>query len=263
MIANFFKTMILLLTAGGFTSCAAQNISAKKYNSLSRDGIKGAVYISETSSYSIDTANKIVRQDSCCITRTEFDKNGNNIKMERITMAGVYQGGTVTKYHRNGLIKQISFMDKDRKTTATENYFIDANGNYTGGDAYDEGKLLRTFKITGQNEYGQWTRLTWYSPDGKIYREEEYTYEGNQRVREIWKAYKDDPNGKIVQDLTLKYNARGEMISQQGIHSQLGQVQQSPNRIYEYDKYSNWIQYIILNPAGKPVRIVKRNLIYR
>jgi hypothetical protein len=259
-----FKSLFfLVVTIVSSDFCNAQSITGKKYSSLMRDGIKGSVSVSETSSYTIDTANKLVRQDSCCITRTEFDKNGNSIKMERLTLAGVYQGGTVTKYHPNGLIKQISFLNKDKKETALENYFIDKDGNYTGGEAFDDGKLLRTFKITSQNEYGQWTKLDWYSLDGKIYREEEYTYDEFRRIKETWNGYKDDPKGKFVQDLTTQYNTRGELISQHGIHSSLGTVNQKPNRIYEYDKYGNWIQYIILDLAGKPVRIVKRNLTYK
>jgi hypothetical protein len=183
--------------------------------------------------------------------------------MERFRFGGAYQGGTVTNYHPNGLVKQISFLNKDKRETAREIFFINKDGNYTGGDAYDEGKLLRTFKITAQNEYGQWTKLTWYSLDGKVYREEVYTYEENRKVKELWKEYKSDPNGKIVQDMIYKFNARGEMILQKGIHTFLGTVDQKSDRIFEYDKYGNWVQYIILSPTGKPLRIVKRSLIYR
>jgi hypothetical protein len=263
MSTIFFRAAALFLTAGAVASCAVQNLPGKKYSSLSRDGIKGAVLITETGGYTIDTVNMIVRQDSCCITRTEFDKNGNSVKMERLNVAGVYQGGTVTEYHPNGLIKQIRFLNKERRETAREDFFIDVNGSYTGGNAYDEGKLLRTFKITGQNEYGQWTKLAWYSLDGKIYREEEYTYDENRKIRDLWKEYMDDPNGKIVTDLTTRYNIRGEITAQQGIHTHLGQVNQNSNRIFEYDKQGNWVQFIILNAAGKPVRMVKRNIIYR
>jgi len=67
----------------------------------------------------------------------------------------------------------------------------------------------------------------------------------------------------VVQDMMYKYNIRGELILQQGIHSFLGPVNETSNRIFEYDKYGNWIQYIILNSTGKPVRLVKRSLIYR
>jgi hypothetical protein len=263
MKTNKIKTVMSIITAFAFVSGAAQSIPGKKYSSLLRDGIKGAVSISETYRYTIDTANMIALPDSCCITRTEFDKNGNSVKMERYTLGGIYQGGTITKYHPNGLIKQISFLNKDKKVTALEDYFIDATGNYTGGNAYDGGKLLRTFKITGQNEYGQWTKLDWYSLDGKIYREEDYVYEENRKIRDIWKEYIDDPKGKIVTDLTTGYNAKGEIITQQGFHTHLGQVNQKPNRIFEYDNQGNWIQYIIVNAAGKPVRIVKRKLVYR
>jgi hypothetical protein len=263
MSTRFFKVIFLLILTGVINSVNAQSIPGKKYSSLLRDGIKGAVSLSETIRYTIDTVNMIALQDSCCITRTEFDKNGNSVKMERYTLAGVYQGGTVSKYHPNGLIKQIRFLNKDKRETAREDYFIDANGNYTGGNAYDEGKLLRTFKITSQNEYGQWTKFDWYSLDGKIYREEEYKYEENRKIRDIWKEYMDDPKGKIVTDLTTGYNAKGEIITQQGFHTHLGQVNQKPNRIFEYDKQGNWIQYIIVNAAGKPVRIVKRKLVYR
>lgn len=258
------KTYIaILIVTITITSCITQKLGSKKYSSLVQEDIKGKVSAVEISRFSIDTASMLVRQDSCCITRTEFDQNGNSIKTGRFTITGVYQGGTQTKYHSNGLIKQISYLNKDKKETARENFFINANGVYIGGDAYDEGKLLRTFKITAQNNYGQWTKFTWYTLDDKIYREEQYTYVENKKIAEVWTEYKDDPKGKIVQDMIFKFNARGEMILQQGIHSHLGQVNQSSNRIFEYDEYGNWVQYIILNSAGIPIRIFKRKLTYR
>jgi hypothetical protein len=107
VVINFFKTLLLLLTAATPLVCDAQINSQKRYSSLSRDGIKGKVSVAETSSYTIDTANRLVRQDSCCISRTEYDKNGNSVKLERFRLGGIYQGGTVTTYHPNGLIKKL------------------------------------------------------------------------------------------------------------------------------------------------------------
>lgn len=248
----------MFIAAITLASCIAQT----KYSSLNQEGIKGKVRAVEISRFTIDTLNLLVKQDSCCISRTEFDKNGNSLKTERFTITDVFQGGVYTKYHSNGLIKQISFLNKDKKQTAFENYFINNKGDYSGGEAYDEGKLLRTFKITAQNDYGQWTKLTWYSLDNKIYREEQYTYSDNLKTAEVWTEYFKDPNGKIVQDMIYKYNARGERTLQQGIHSYLGQVNEVSNRIFEYDKYGNWVQYIILNSAGKPIRLFKRKLTY-
>lgn len=258
----YFKQTILLFSILIGTKSDAQIHQSKKYSSLLRDGLKGEVLLTETSSYTIDTLYKIIRQDSCCINRTEFDKNGNSIRSGRFTINNVYQGGTITTYHSNGLQKEIRYLNKQKTETAREIFFIEKNGNYTGGEAYDEGKLLRAFKISGQNEYGQWTKLNWYSLDGKIYREEVYTYEENRKIKESWKEYKDDPNGLIVQDLSTTYNDRGEMVSQVGIHTFLGTVNQKSNRIFEYDQYGNWIQYIIIDKYEKPIRIVKRRLIY-
>ena len=79
---------------------------------------------------------KWINQDSCCITITEFDRKGNGIKVGRYTTGGIYQGGTVTNYHANGLIKRIRFLNKDKRETAREDYFIDGMGKYTGGEAY-------------------------------------------------------------------------------------------------------------------------------
>lgn len=253
----------ILIAATTFTSSVAQRLDNKKYSSLLQEGVKGNVRIAEISRFTIDTLNLLATQDSCCFSRTEYDKNGRSIKTERLTVSGIFQGGIYTKYHSNGLIKKISFLNKDRKETAYENYFINDNGAYTGGEGYDEGKLLRRFKISDQNEFGQWTKLIWYSLDGKIYREEKYTYEENRKIAEVWKEYKDDPNGIIAQDMIYKYNERGERILQQGIHSYLGLVNEVSNRIFEYDKYGNWIQYIILNSSGKPTRMFKRKLTYR
>lgn len=255
--------LMLMIPPRTSVSVKVQKPISKFYSSLSRDGIKGNVAMTEISFYTIDTLKKMSIQDSCCITRSIFDRKGNSIKMGRYNTRGVYQGGTETKYHSNGLIKQIRFLNKDNRETAREEYFIDGMGKYTGGDAYDEGKLLRKFKINGQNKYGQWTSFNWYSLDGSVYREEEYIYDENRKIGEVWKEYKDDPKGMVVQDMMYKYNIRGELILQQGIHSFLGPVNETSNRIFEYDKYGNWIQYIILNSTGKPVRLVKRSLAYR
>ena len=110
------KTYIaILIVTITITSCITQKLGSKKYSSLVQEDIKGKVSAVEISRFSIDTASMLVRQDSCCITRTEFDQNGNSIKTGRFTITGVYQGGTQTKYHSNCLIKQISYLNKDKK----------------------------------------------------------------------------------------------------------------------------------------------------
>lgn len=252
-----FAVILLFL----FFCCSHNSIQGQTYSSLKRDGLKGAISITETSSWSVDTVKKTTTQDSCCINRFEYDKNGNAVKNESVNIQGVLQSGMLTDYHPNGLLKEIRYIDKDHRVTYREEFYLDAAGNYAGGNAYNEdGKLHRTIKITAQNEFGQWTRLNWYSPDGQLYRTEEYTYDGNKKIKEFWK----DKDGKITMDMSRKYNEKGEMILEEGIHPFQGTVKRNlTNRIYEYDKLGNWTQYSILSPTGNPVRIIKRNIAYR
>ncbi len=125
--------IILLCT---WIPAQTQKNSREEFNSLSREGIKGNVIKTEVRFFTIDTLKKWINQDSCCITITEFDRKGNGIKVGRYTTGGIYQGGTVTNYHANGLIKRIRFLNKDKRETAREDYFIDGMGKYTGGEAY-------------------------------------------------------------------------------------------------------------------------------
>lgn len=245
-------------------SCSVKTIPRNSHSSLSREGLAGRISSMEIMTFTFNPNQNKFIQDSCCATKILYNKQGNNIKSESSDIKGDLQNGIETDYYSNGMIREIRYFDKNRETTAKEEFFLDAAGKYIGGNGYDDGKLLRTFKIFEQNKYGQWTRLNWYSLNGNLYRSEEYKYDEYKKIGELWKEYQEDKEGKVKMNMSYFYNKKGEMISQEGIHPFLGQVKQNmDNRIYEYDMLGNWIQYAILDATGKITKIRKRIFTYR
>jgi hypothetical protein len=234
----------------------AQN---KIYSTLKASAIKGQVKIIEQRSYSVDRVNPdSLIQDSCCINKEEYDVNGNLTKSETYNIKGEFNSGRLFSYYPNGLIKKIEYIDKERKETYREEFVLNATGNYEGGSGYREGILHRTYKIPSQNEYGLWTKFSWYSLDGKLYRAEEFSYDGNRLVRTIWKV--DD---KIDRDEQKMYNEKGENTFTKSTGSRPFFNFESKKRTDTYDSLGNITQYSLLDADDRLTKVIKRIYYYR
>ena len=54
--------------------------SKVKYSDLVIDNLKGDIQAIEETPYKADSTGKMGEMDSCCISVTQFDENGNSIK---------------------------------------------------------------------------------------------------------------------------------------------------------------------------------------
>lgn len=224
------------------------------YSTLKASGIKGPVKTIEMISYSVDKTDKgKLIQDSCCANNEEYNANGNIVKSESRDIRGKLTNGRLFSYYDNGLIKSIAYIDKDRKETYREDFILDERGNYKEGSGYREGILHRNFRIPSQNEYGLWTRFDWYSLDGKLYRAEEFMYEGNKLIRTLWKV-----NDTIDRDEQKTYNQKGEHVYTKSTGSRPFFNFENKRRIDKYDDKGNVTQYSILDLSDQPIKVFRR-----
>jgi Zn-finger nucleic acid-binding protein len=230
-----------------------------RFSTLKTENLKGNIKQIEITRYSIDPVKKELTQDTCCAIRSEYNQDGNITENNSFNIKNIAKNGRLFEYHPNGLLKQIMYINEKKQVTYREVFELDENGNYVGGLAYEENdKLHRTFKILGQNEYGQWTRFNWYSLDGSIYEEQEIIYQDNLKVYEVWKK-----NNEIVMDFRTTYDAKGEKLSEEGKHPFLGTVNNRINsRIDAYDEKGNWTQKTFFTKEGNISKVIKRKILY-
>lgn len=235
-------------------SCSAKTIPQRPlYSTIKANGLNGPVTVMENWSYSLNPASNEFVQDSCCIIRIEYDKNGNEVKSEAFNTKGELQYGIGNEYHSNGLVKKRLYYNKERVVTAMEDFVLDSAGNYASGKEINEGRLNRTFTIGGQNQLGNWTQMTSYRADGTLMRTEEFIYEGKNLVAMFWK----NKDGKIIREEKHTYNKKGERIATNATYGNFRR------RVDSYDRWGNWTQSSSLDSTGKAVRMFKRKYSYR
>lgn len=234
--------------------------SLQRYSSLKADNLKGQILSIEQTRYTPGPLNNELRPDSCCVFKMEYD-NGNLVKRTSATTQGILNDFVSLTYHPNGLLKEQTFYNKDNKITYREVFDIDADGNYSGGQLYNEaGELHRNVKIEGQNAFGQWTKVILYTASGALYRTEEYTYEGNKLLSTLW----TDQDGKVIRDDLTRYDQNGEPEYTKMINTRFPAANgETFQRTDTYDQYGNWTQRSILDANGKVSRVIKRNYIYK
>ena len=110
------------------------------HSDLVAENLKGDISAMEESPYKTDSTGKIGDMDSCCITVTEYDENGNSTKSVRKDSKGTVSSESVTTRHANGLFKSISNTAKGKSTGGFDTK-IDDKGNYTwAGEIDSNGK---------------------------------------------------------------------------------------------------------------------------
>ena len=231
------------------------------YSDLVAENLKGDISAIEESPYKTDSIGKMGAMDSCCISVSEYDENGNNVKWtSKDSKGNVKEGGTTTRYE-NGMWKG-GTNTNDGKTTSSMETTMDDKGNYNGGNAYDSaGKLEFYYTGLSQNEQGQVLSWKQWDKDSVFRMEGSATYDKYLQTSFSLK----DSVGKLKNSSATKYNDKGEQIevSNTNVTKDSSTTKVTMYKYDAHDEMGNWTQRTEWNDKGKATKITKRTYTYR
>lgn len=257
---------LLIITAGLFV-LACNNSKDKEadkkvsFSDLVADNLKGNISSIEETPYKTDSSGKIGEMDSCCISVSDYDENGNNSKTISKDSKGTVTNESVITRHPNGLFKSIA-NTKDGKSTGGFDTKVDDKGNYTWAAAIDSnGKVDVYYTDIAQNEVAEVTAWKQYSKDSVFKMTGESKYDKHKMLESTVK----DSVGKVANTNTAKYNDKGEPIERSNTtYKNDTATTKITKYTYEsHDDMGNWTQRTEWDDKGKAVKIVKRTYMYR
>lgn len=233
-----------------------------KYSDLANDMLKGSIQSIEESPYKTDSTGKIGEMDSCCIDVTEFDANGNAVKMVSKDSKGTVKRETVFTRHENGLWIGATGTKEGDKPDNSMKVAVDEKGMYTVAEAFDTaGKLEYYYTNITQNDQGM--VLTWKQYD----KDSVYRMEGESKYNKGLQTSftRKDSVGKVVGSSSTKYNDKGEMTeSSNTTYKNDSATTKITKYTYEaHDDMGNWTQRTEWDDKGKAIKIVKRTYHYK
>jgi hypothetical protein len=259
------KSSILL---AGFAFLAACNsgdkeeTAAKMVNSdLVSEYLKGDISVYEETPYKTDSTGKMGEMDSCCISVTEYDEHGNEIKNTSKDSKGTVTSETVITRHANGLFKSAVTTEKG-KTTGNIDTRLDENGKYNWAEVLDSnGKLDVYYLAITQDENDNVTGWKQYDRDSVFRQSGESVYD---KFMQTSFSVKDN-TGKIKSYGTYKYNDKGEQTEMSNTTiTKDSTVTKVTKYTYEaHDEMGNWTRRTTWDDKGKATRIAKRVYTYR
>jgi hypothetical protein len=232
-----------------------------KFSELAENNIKGDVASIEETPYQVDSTGQIGSMDSCCIVATEYNEDGNAVKVTEKDSKGTVKVSSVLERHENGLFKSITDT-KNGKTIKSFETQLDDKGNFVGGQAYDSaGKQEFYYTGLSQNEYGQ--VMTWkqYTMDSVFKEEGIGTFDKNLQTGFTVK----DSVGKVKFSNVNKYNDKGEQTESSAttVGKDSTTIKVMKYTYETHDEQGNWTQRTTWDDKGKAIRITKRALTYR
>ncbi len=265
IILKFFrmKKSGFLLCTGIFLmiSCNQQNSSKTKYNELLSDNMKGDIQLIEETPYQVDSSGTATMMDSCCITLTEFDVNGNTLKNSEKESSGTVKSASVFTRHENGLFASVLNTEKG-KTKNSFKLSFDESGSWNTGEAFDSsGKLEFYYDGIGHNEFGQVTSWIQHKPDSSLGVSANLKYNKNLQTEMTMK----DSSGKVMNTTTSKYNDQGEQIETTNVNvgKDSTTTKTTTFKYDTHDEQGNWTQRTTFDEKGKATKVVKRVYTYR
>ena len=238
--------------------------SKVKYSSLVSQGLKGDISSIEETSYKADsTTGKIGEMDSCCVSVTEYDENGNDIKSVSKDSKGNPSSESIVTHHPNGLFKSVANTNTAKgKSTGGFETKIDDKGNYTwAGEIDSNGKGGIYYTNITQNEEGEVTGWKQYDKDS-VFRQ---TGEAKYDKHLFMSSTNKDSVGKVKSTSIAKYNDKGEQTEYSYTDMSKDTTKTTVTK-YTYDAHDemgNWTQRTTWNDKGKATGIMKRKFTYR
>lgn len=257
---------ILIIMAGMFVlACNSEKDKVAEneitFRELDSDNLKGDISSVEETPYKTDSTGKIGEMDSCCISITEYDENGNGIKQVSKDSKGTISNETVMTRHPNGQMKSMSNTQKGKNTGGFE-IKLDDKGNINWAGVIDSnGKGGMYYTNIMQNEVGEVIGWKQFDKDSVFRGEGESKYDKHMQLSFTFK----DSVGVVKNSSSSKYNEKGEQIERS--NTNVGK-DSTTTRVTKYtyeahDEMGNWTQRTTWNDKGKATGITKRTITYR
>lgn len=257
-----FFSMVMVLTI--LTACnngkdkEAEN--KVKYSDLTLEMLNGSITSIEESPYKTDSTGKVGDMDTCCISVSEIDENGNYVKYTEKDSKGNVKSQSVYTRYPDGRWKS-STDTKDGKPSGSMETTSDDKGMYTTAIAYDSlGKVDKRYTGITQNEFAQ--VLTWKEYDKDSVFRQEGKSEFNKSMQTSFVMM--DSVGKVKQKNTSKYNDKGEQTESSNTTITKDSTTTTV-KTYTYDTHDdkgNWTQRTTWE-KGKATKVVKRTYTYK
>lgn len=258
---------ISIIVAGLFLLAACNDAKDKEaekkvtYSDLVSQSLKGDISSVEETPYKTDSTGKIGEMDSCCISVSEYDENGNNTKSVSRDSKGTITSESVITRHPNGLFKSVSNTAKGKSTGGFDTK-VDDKGNYIwAGEIDSNGKGGVYYIDITQNEVGEVTGWKQYDKDSVLRQTGEATYDKHLFMTNTTK----DSVGKVKNTGSAKYNDKGEQteFSNSTVTKDSTTTKVTKYTYDAHDDMGNWTQRTQWDDKGKAVKIVKRTYTYR
>lgn len=233
-----------------------------KYSDLVASNLKGDVVSIEETPYKVDSTGVIGEMDSCCITITEYNENGNMIKSISKDSKGTTTRESVFTRHPNGLFKSVRTTEKGKNTGGFDTE-IDDKGKFTRAWAVDSsGATDMYFTDITMNEVGEVTGWKRYDKDS-VYRE---SGESQYDKHVFQGATMKDSVGTVKSHTSATYNDKGEQIEVANTNMNSDGSTKITITKYTYeshDENGNWTQRTEWDKDGKATKVVKRSITYK
>lgn len=231
------------------------------FRDLDSENLKGDVSSVEESPFKTDSLGNIAEMDSCCVSITDYDENGNGIKQVSKDSKGTITSESVLTRHPNGLFKSISNTVKGKSTGGFETK-IDENGKISwAGEIDSNGNGGMYYTNIMQNEVGEVTAWKQYDKDSVFRGEGEAKYDKHMQLSFTFK----DSVGVVKNSSSVKYNDKGNQSERSNTDVGKDSTTTTVTKYtYEaHDEMGNWTQRTTWNDKGKATAISKRKITYR
>jgi len=256
-----FIVGILLFACNSSDDSKTESASKTMYRDLTTENLKGDISSYEESPYKTDSTGKIGEMDSCCVTKTDYDENGNAIKSVSKDSKGTITNESVLTRHANGQFKSAADSKNGRSTGGFETK-IDDNGNFSWARAIDSnGKTDVYYTDITQNDVGEVTGWKQYDKDSVFRQSGESKYDGHRFLESTTK----DSVGKVKNSGKATYNDKGEQIefSNMTVIKDSTTIKVTKYTYESHDEMGNWTQRTAWDDKGKATAIIKRTYTYR
>lgn len=231
------------------------------YSDLVAENLKGDIASYEQTPYAIDSAMNMGEMDSCCISITEYDENGNSVKnISKDSKGNIKSEGVITR-HSSGLFLSMRNTENGKMTGGFDAK-IDENNKYTYAAAIDSnGNTGDYYTDIIQNEVGEVIGWKQYDKDSVYRQTGESVYDGHKFMNFTLK----DSVGTVKSKSSSKYNDKGEQIesSNTNITKDSTTTTVTTYQYPEHDEQGNWTKRITFDDKGKATKVHIRKYTYR
>jgi hypothetical protein len=257
------KKFFIFMTGLFLLACnSSEKAESKvKYSSLISQNLKGDISSVEETPYKTDSLGKMGEMDSCCISVTEYDENGNDTKSVSKDSKGNPSSESVITHHPNGLFKSVANTAKGKSTGGFETKIDDNGHTIWAGEIDSNGKGGVYYTNITENEEGEVTGWKQFDKDSVFRQTGEATYDKHLFLSSTTK----DSVGKAKNSSTAKYNDKGEQTEYSYIDMTKDTVKTTVTK-YKYESHDdmgNWTQRTTWDDKGKATAIVKRTYTYK